>query len=207
MGAHAQNGVAERFIATVMKPVRTMMLHQALLWLEKFDMQLWPFALTHAAYLWNVIPNGGHRITPIEIYTGTKMGNKIIRSEKTWGYSAYGLDPNLQDGKKLPKWDLLTRQGQYLGKSTKYASSIGLIKNLKTGFISPQFHVIYDHKFETVMGGYEENEAVANHVWSDLTADENVVENTVAHVENSDGLILLQQSIWISLAFECPCRL
>ena len=51
VGAHAQNGVAERGIPTVVNSFRTMMLHQALLWSEHFDMRLWPFALSYAAYL------------------------------------------------------------------------------------------------------------------------------------------------------------
>ena len=51
VGAHAQNGVAERWIRTVVNSAKIMMLHQALLWSEQFDTRLWPFALTHAVYL------------------------------------------------------------------------------------------------------------------------------------------------------------
>ena len=163
VGAHGQNGVAERAIQTVTHSARTMMLHQALLWPEQFDMRLWPFALEHAVYLWNNIPNASYKmndvvqvstgISPTELFTGVTQKINTLKNEHTWGCPAYVLDPTLQDGKKLPKWDFRTRQGQYLGKSSKHASSIGLVRNLKTGFISPQFHVIYDHKFETVMGG------------------------------------------------------
>ena len=85
VGVHQQNGVAERSISTVVNSARTMMLHQALLWPEHFDMRLWPFALTHAAYSWNILSNGLNGLTPIEIFTGTKMENKALRSEKTWG--------------------------------------------------------------------------------------------------------------------------
>ena len=45
---------------------------------------------------------------------------------------------------------------------------------MNTGFISPQFHVIYDTKFQTVTGGYEENDAVANHIWDSLAHLERV---------------------------------
>ena len=75
---------------------------------------------------------------------------------------------------KLPKWSPKTRKGQYLGKSPTRASSVGMIKNLTTGFISPQFLVIYDTRFETVSGGYEENEAVASHIWDSLAQDQRV---------------------------------
>ena len=84
------------------------------------------------------------------------------------GVSSNVLDPKLQDGKKLPKWSPRTRRGQYLVKSPIHASSVGLIRNLITGCISPQFHVIYDSKFQTVSCGYEDNEAVAIHIWNFL---------------------------------------
>ena len=47
VGVHGKNGVAERGISAMVNFARTMMLHQALLWSERFDVWLWPFALTH----------------------------------------------------------------------------------------------------------------------------------------------------------------
>ena len=43
-----------------------------------------------------------------------------------------------------------------------------MIRNLNTDVISPQFHVIYDPQVQTVTGGYENNDAVANHIWDSL---------------------------------------
>ncbi len=40
--------------------------------------------------------------------------------------------------------------GVYLGMSMQHARSVALILNLKTGHVSPQFHVTFDPKFETV---------------------------------------------------------
>ena len=39
---------------------------------------------------------------------------------------------------------------QYLGTSPVHASTVGLVKNLSTGRIIPQFHLVYDNYFETV---------------------------------------------------------
>ena len=82
---------------------------------------------------------------------------------------------------KLPKWNFRTRQSQYLGKFSKHASSIGLVVNLQTGFISPQFHIIYDNSVHTVYGRYDGNTAMADHIWDNLYAEEsnNVIENVV----------------------------
>ena len=83
------------------------------------------------------MPNGLNGLTPTEIFFGTKMENKALLYEKTWGRSAYVLDPKLQDGKKLPKLSPRTRKGKYLGKFPVHISSVGMIRNLTTGFISP----------------------------------------------------------------------
>ena len=55
------------------------------------------------------------------------------------------LDPILKDGKNVTRWDHRNRLGQYLGKYAKHVSTVGLIRNLRIGYISPQFHVVYDN--------------------------------------------------------------
>ena len=56
----------------------------------------------------------------------------------------------MQSGKKLPKWEVRSRMGVYLEMSMQHARSVALILNLKTGHVSPHFHVTFDPKFETV---------------------------------------------------------
>jgi hypothetical protein len=58
----------------------------------------------------------------------------------------------MQSGNKLPKWEVRSRIGIYLGMSIQHARSVALVLNLKTGHVSPQFHVTFDPKFETVRG-------------------------------------------------------
>jgi hypothetical protein len=60
------------------------------------------------------------------------------------------LDPALQDGKKIPKWSPQAQQGMYMGVSTQHSSLIGMILNLSTGHVSPQYHVVHDDLFTTV---------------------------------------------------------
>ena len=59
-----------------------------------------------------------------------------------------------------------------------------LIRNLRTEYILPQFHVVYDNLFQTVMGGYEDNSAISDQIWSSLVVDNtsNIAEQ--AEVEN-----------------------
>ena len=64
------------------------------------------------------------------------------------------------------------RQGHYyLGKFPIHTRSVGLISNLHTGFILPQFHVIHDTKFQTVKCGYTRNAAIVDYIGSCLVQD------------------------------------
>ena len=40
--------------------------------------------------------------------------------------------------------------GQFVGLSEEHLSQVRLIRNLKTQWISPQYNVVYDNKFEVV---------------------------------------------------------
>jgi hypothetical protein len=62
----------------------------------------------------------------------------------------YVLDASLQDGKKIPKWNLCAHLGLFLGFSKLHSSLVPLVLNVAIGHISPQYHVIFDNKFETV---------------------------------------------------------
>jgi hypothetical protein len=42
------------------------------------------------------------------------------------------------------------RMGIYVGRLPSHASNVGLIMNLRTGHVLPQFHVVYDDDFITV---------------------------------------------------------
>ena len=69
VGAHHQNGVAERAIRTVVTRARTMMLHAAVQWPEMADASLWPMALSHSAYLWNITPRMDSKLAPLEVFS------------------------------------------------------------------------------------------------------------------------------------------
>jgi hypothetical protein len=151
VGAHHQNGVAERNIQTVTQWARTIMLHASIHWPDAADLELWPFALEHAVYLWNNLPKRDNLLSPLEIFSGTKADSYArLQRSHVWGSPVYVLDPKLQDGKKIPKFNPRSRRGQYLGQSTAHSSTIGRILNLNTGWVSPQYHVVYDDLFTTV---------------------------------------------------------
>lgn len=175
VGAHHQNGVAERAIKTITNWARAMLMHMVIHWPSCSDLSLWPFAFEYSVYIWNHLPNQSSGLCPEEIFTSTRINVRdILTRIRVWGCPVYVLDPTLQDGKKLPKWHPRSRRGQFLGFSSKHSSTVGQVLNLRTGHISPQYHVVYDELYSTVTTTEYDMEALSNNnvftldQWNDL---------------------------------------
>jgi hypothetical protein len=104
VGAHFQNGVAERAIRTVTEKARAMMHHASLHWPEQFQIELWPFALDYACWLHNHTPDCDSGFAPIEIFASTSNAGDNLQRARVWGSPGYVLSPKIQDGHKVPKW-------------------------------------------------------------------------------------------------------
>jgi hypothetical protein len=126
VGARHQNGIAERSIQTVAYYARAMLVHAQHHWPEHLSADLWPYALSYATWIHNHCPDsrGG---APIEALTGITLNCHQLQRVKVFGCPSYVLDPRVQDGHKIPKWDPRARQGQFLGFSDKHSSTVGLI--------------------------------------------------------------------------------
>ena len=152
VGAHHQNGVAERRIRDLTEHARTMLLHASHRWPKAINVHLWPYALRLAAHIRNHVPRESKGGAPIEIFSKAQVQNKIFhKHQHTFGCPVYVLDAPLQSGLSAkPKWSERSRIGAYLGHSSNHSQSVALVLNLKTGHVSPQFHVVFDDDFQTV---------------------------------------------------------
>ena len=78
--------------------------------------------------------------------------SETLRNCHVWGCPTYVLEPKLKKpGVKIPIWDPMSRRGVNMGFRKIYSTRIGLVLNLLTGSISPQYHVVFDEMFSTVM--------------------------------------------------------
>ena len=69
-----------------------------------------------------------------------------------WGCPTYVLEPKLQNPVvKIPKWDPRSQRGVNMGFSNMHSTQVGLVINLLTVSISPQYHVVFDEKKSNVM--------------------------------------------------------
>ncbi len=151
VGAKWQNGIAENAIKIITTKARTMMIHSAIHWPDVDDKTLWPLAVSYAAHLYNHTPNATTGLAPIEIFTRTKSDHSVLKGAHPWGCPTYVLEPSLTHaGGKLPRWQPRSRRAQFVGISPMHADTIGLVRNLRTGFITPQYHLVFDDWFETV---------------------------------------------------------
>ena len=150
VGAQHQNGVAERNIKTVASWARSNMLHSAYHWPEHAAIKLWPLALGYAVWVFNHLPRVDTGLCPDEMWSQTRTTHDDLRRAHVWGCPVYVLEPELQDGKKIPKWQPRARLGMFMGFSHAHSSLVALVLNVTTGKISPQYHVVFDDKFATV---------------------------------------------------------
>jgi GAG-pre-integrase domain len=150
VGAHHHNGNAERSIQTIMSIARTMMLHAAIHWPDVADATLWPMAVTHAVYLHNHMPSLETGLSPVDLFTKSRWQQHKFHDLHVWGCPSYVLEKSMADGKKLPRWKPRSIRCMNVGLSPKHASTVPLVLNVSTGYITAQFHVVFDDWFTTV---------------------------------------------------------
>ena len=150
VGSHHQNGIVENRIRTLTESSRTLLLHAQRMWPEAITQVLWPFALKMACDNYNNFHLNNDGKSPIERLTGCSHSFQF-QDFHTWGCPVYVLDSRLQSGiKGVPKWEPRSRLGIFVGYSPVHARSVALVLNPSSGYISPQFHTIFDDTFSTV---------------------------------------------------------
>ena len=107
-----------------------------------------------------------------------------------FGYPVYILDENLQSGKNLPKWNPRDRVGIYLDQYREHASNVEYVLNPRTYHISPQYHVIYDDDFVTVLSLTKLQEV---NIWESLNKTKSKL-GLVNQLPNQDKFDFKEQS-------------
>ena len=151
VGAHHQNGIVESHIKTFTLQARTCLLHAKRLWPEAITTMLWPFALQYCVESHNKFHLDKDRRSPMMKFSGV---NEIpdISDFHPFGCPVFVLESKLQgNSKAIPKWDPRARLGVFLGHSPVHANSVALVLNPATGHVSPQYHVVFDDNFTTVL--------------------------------------------------------
>ena len=105
MNAHGQNGIAEQAIQSLCDRAHTIPIRAIEKRPEAVTMVLWPFALKMAASIHNGNGTPGQSgLSPEEIFTRQKAQPDRLLDVHTFGYLVFVLDPKLQQGQKILKW-------------------------------------------------------------------------------------------------------
>ncbi|GFH58525.1 hypothetical protein CTEN210_15001 [Chaetoceros tenuissimus] len=113
VGAHGQNGMAERYIGIIVANARSMLLNASTHWNGEITTELWTFAVNYAVHTWNHTPRKSldHRC-PEEVFSGAQMTKAETRRSleqlHTWGCPIYVLEEEIQKGQKPKRWDPLS---------------------------------------------------------------------------------------------------
>ena len=92
-----------------------MMCHATIMLPHQTNLELWLFAMDHAAYISNNIPKPEHKRSPIELFSKTfQAHNDHLHKFHVFGCPCYVLDLKLQDGHKIPKLNPRARRGNIL---------------------------------------------------------------------------------------------
>ncbi len=163
VNSHHQNGRAERRIRSIQDQARTTLIHGNSRWPDAITPNLWPYAVRMASEMLNNTPcaRHHHKHTPMQIFTRTRVETNP-RHQIPLFCPAYVLDSKLQKGESIDKWKARATLGIYIGRSPIHARSVALVLNLKTGRVSPQFHVQFDPSFGSVM---EQGANVPKSLW------------------------------------------
>ena len=147
----------------------TFMIHSSLHWTEHGvdDLSLWSFSVNHSVWVYNRVPNQRSGINPIKMLTKTKSNHQDLSSAHVWGCPILVLESRLQDDHKIPKWDQRSWLGKFLGFSDEHSILVANFCNLRTGYISPQYHLVFDDLFETTVCTGD-NDPVINNICNDL---------------------------------------
>ena len=189
---HHKNGVAERAVQKVSNMARALILHSGAHWKDGIDSSLWPMAVTYATHLYNHLPND-QGLCPADLFTGSTVPRHRLRDLHVWGCPVYVLDPHLQAGQKLPRWQPRSRRGVFLGFSLLHSSEVPLVLNLQTGSITPQYHVVFDDHFSTVTSVAREEEPPGH--WEELCLE----NSTFVHTEhNSSETTVYLEDDWLT---------
>ena len=101
--------------------------------------------MNYDVWIYNRIPGIQSGLSAIKIWSRSifEPVSETLSKYHVWGCPEYVLEPKLQNpGVKIPKWAPRIQRGVNMGFSKMHSTQVGLVLNLLTGSISPQFHVV-----------------------------------------------------------------
>ncbi|KAL7553645.1 LOW QUALITY PROTEIN: hypothetical protein ACHAWF_016952, partial [Thalassiosira exigua] len=132
---------------------RSFMLHASLDWTEQGIVDI----ALYAVWIYNHLPNQTTGMTPMEFTKNKADHRNLLRTHRL------NIRPQFKAPRQCKDYQVQSygaQQAQFLGFSDQHSFLVALIRQLGTGFVSPQQHVVFDNKFETVYSTGVDDEVV-----------------------------------------------
>ncbi|CAJ1935829.1 unnamed protein product [Cylindrotheca closterium] len=169
VGQHHANGIVEKAIQDIQSTARTLLVHLAIRWPEQADLALWPMAIDHAVFLHNHLPDVDTGLTPMDKFSRQRWPHSKYHDIHVFGCPIYVLDKKIADGKTLPKFLPRSERYVHLWFSPFHASTV--VRNPRTGAITPQFNCIFDDWFVTLSANIDDVPTFMEEQWQHLFGD------------------------------------
>ena len=114
---------------------------------------LWPMKMDYYVCIYNIIPVMQYGISAIDMWSRSRFDtvSEPLSNCHVWDCPTYVLEPKLQNPVlKIHKWDNKIQIGATMGFSMIHSKQVGLVLNLLTGSISPQYHVLFYDMFSNM---------------------------------------------------------
>jgi hypothetical protein len=110
VGAHHQNGIAEKRIGDLQRKATTLLLHSQRRWPDAINKHLWTYTIRVANDSRNYSPTNENGICPMSRFCEiSSVPSK--KNQHYFGCPTYVLRKELQDQRKIRKWSARTRIG------------------------------------------------------------------------------------------------
>ena len=92
--------------------------------------------------------------------------------------------------------------GQFLGFSTQHSTLVGNVRHLQTNYVSPQYHLVYDDLFQTIMNDSRVSETECDTIFNDLFENARDMYTDAEIERDEKGAIIyeppLLDDIWLT---------
>ena len=151
-----------------------MMLHSAIHWLRRLTLLmlqsgLWPFNMRSSCTITCRIRQQG--LSPVDIFTKSRWQQHKFRDINVWGCPVYVLHKTIADGKMLPRWAPRSIRCANMGFSSIHASTVPLVLNPATVYITAQFHAVFDDWFSTISTNINNLADFNSNAWAKLSGE------------------------------------
>ena len=96
------------------------------------------------------MPNLKTGICPFDLWSKTRSEVYKLNDLHVFGCPVYVLKKELSNGKSIPRWEPRSDRGMYVGRSICHDGDVPLVLNLRTGYITAQWNVVFNDWFTTV---------------------------------------------------------